>query len=211
MLLIISAAFLSYLAGSFPTAYIAGKILKKTDIRKFGSGNPGATNAIRLLGIRWGSAVLAADFLKGFIPVIIVCLNSRFFHAGILPVMILTGIASISGHIFPPWLQFRGGKGVACSAGVLTALFPLLFPVSIIIFVTAAWITKKMSAASIITAISVPVTYHTSTLFSDTEPDLYLSLFTLIIPAVIIFKHRGNIKRILQGMEPDIKFTKGEK
>ncbi len=118
--------------------------------------------------------------------------------------MIISGIGVITGHIYPVWLRFRGGKGVASSAGVFTALYPLFFPVSLIIFCISIIALKKISAASIITALSLPLTYFFMNIIMKTDRDPYLTLFTLIIPLIIIIRHRSNIKRLFAGTEPDI-------
>ena len=204
MIYLLSVIPLSYLAGSVPSSYIAGKILKSIDIRDFGSGNPGATNTFRVLGRKAGLYVLLFDFFKGLLPVLI---SSNYFN--LFPdkpsiIMIISGICVIAGHIFPVWLKFKGGKGVASSAGVFTALYPLFFPVSVIIFCSALFILKKTSAASILTALSLPFTYLIMNFLMNTERDPFISGFTLIIPLIIIIRHRSNIKRIFAGTEPDI-------
>ena len=195
---------LSYLAGSVPSSYIAGKILKSIDIRDFGSGNPGASNTFRILGKKAGLSVLLFDFFKGLLPVLVCKYYFNLFPDNASVTMIISGICVITGHIFPVWLKFRGGKGVASSAGVFTALYPLFFPVSVIIFCSALILLKKISAASIITAVSLPFTYLILNFLLNTERDPYITGFTLVIPLLIIIRHRSNIKRMFTGTEPDI-------
>lgn len=208
--IIISVISASYFAGSIPSSYLAGKWLKSIDIRNFGSGNPGATNTLRVLGKKAGFAVLLFDFLKGFIPLIIASRYFNPFQDNESIIMIICGLSVITGHIFPVWLKFKGGKGVASSAGVFTALYPPIFPVSIFIFSFSVLIFKKISAASIITALSVPLTYKVLNIILKSEPDKYITVFTLIIPLIIIIRHRSNIIRILTGREPDMNDNRKE-
>ena len=194
----------SYLAGSFPSSYLTGKLLKSIDIRDYGSGNPGAANTFRILGKKAGILVLSADFLKGFITLTVV---GRFFNPfpdNSAIIMTASGIAVITGHVFPVWLKFRGGKGVATSAGVFTALYPPLFPASLMIFVISVLIIRKISAASLITALTLPAVYRLMNLLLDTISDPYISVLTLSVPILIIIRHRSNIIRIIKRTEPDI-------
>ena len=195
--------FLSgYAAGSVPFAFIIAKLSGAIDIRKYGSGNPGAANTLRVLGRKAAVTVLLLDFFKGYLPVLIV--SEIFKNNNISLLMIIAGLSVILGHIFPVWLKFRGGKGVASAAGVFTALYPPLFPVSLLIFILSVLIIKKISAASLITAVSVPLSYFLIILILKNNYDLYIGVFTFMIPAIIVFRHRSNIKRIIKGIEPDI-------
>ncbi len=205
---LVLAAALAYLAGSIPTAYLAVRFRKGTDIRDQGSGNVGATNALRVLGPGPALAVAAADFAKGFVPVFLVghygapafqSGNAAFF-SGAVP-GILTGTAAVVGHLFPVFLGFRGGKGVATGAGVLTALFPPLFPACIALFGLALALFRRASVASLIAAASVPFLYAGISLTLGLGLDGPLMAFTVLVPIMVIASHRKNIKALLEGRE----------
>ena len=145
-----SAFVLAYILGSIPTSYLMGKFIKKIDIRDFGSGNVGATNALRVLGTKIGIITLIIDIGKGilavFIGKIIVAEPSNI-------VLIAFGLFAILGHIFTIFLKFKGGKGVATSAGVFIALSPLAVGIALIVFVLTVWISKYVSLGSILAAL----------------------------------------------------------
>jgi glycerol-3-phosphate acyltransferase PlsY len=200
---IIIASIISYLLGSIPTAYLFVKILKGVDIRSVGSGNVGATNAMRVLGKGLGITVLLLDILKGFIAVKF--LGNIFLGYGVLvseeALLIILGIAVICGHNWTIFLQFKGGKGIATSLGVLLALavnFSALRAVLFLLFLT--WVLvflifRIISLASLAAALGLPIYmsfYSRSRLLLSAS--MILSLFT-------IFRHKSNIKRLLQGKE----------
>ncbi|MEW5693180.1 MAG: glycerol-3-phosphate 1-O-acyltransferase PlsY [Candidatus Hydrogenedentota bacterium] len=181
----------SYLVGSIPAGYIYGRLMG-IDIKKEGSGNVGATNVMRVLGRKAGIAVLFFDILKGFIPVE---LGSLYFrNEGII---IICGILSIIGHMYPVWLGFRGGKGVATSCGVFIALVPGVVLMGFIVFVITVIFTRFVSVGSIIISIFVPVCIFL-------EGKIILGIFSVIVGAIIIYRHKENIKRILEGRENKI-------
>lgn len=192
---------LSYIIGSIPTAYLAGRLLKEIDIRSVGSGNIGATNVFRTVGRTTGIIVLFIDMLKGVIPLIIA---ARIFP-GIYsePAAILAGLAAISGHNWTIFLRFKGGKGVATSAGVMCALVPWATLIAFLIFILTVAITRYISVGSMIAAASLPVlvklVYPAHTAFF---------VFTLILSFLIIFKHKKNIQRLLKHEEHKFSFKK---
>ena len=148
----------SYLLGSIPFGYLAGKIAG-IDIRKVGSGNIGATNVVRALGKRYGYTVFALDFLKGFGAVtismsLVTDTRPEWISAEIIG--IFAAVASVIGHSFPLWLKFRGGKGVATSVGALFGLVPLAAVIAVIIWISIFWFTRYVSVASVVTAIALP-------------------------------------------------------
>ena len=152
-------SLLGYLLGSFPAGYVAGR-LAGIDIRTVGSGNIGATNVLRVLGKRWGYAVFFIDALKGFAAVRLAFLLLQFWPAAkpfTVQLTILTGVMCIVGHNFPVWLGFKGGKGVATSAGVLFGLLPAAVPFVVLVWVIVFETTRYVSVASIIAAISLPI------------------------------------------------------
>lgn len=181
--------FAGYLIGSIPTGYLIGKIFKGIDIRKYGSGNIGATNVYRILGKRAAIFTLVIDFAKGFIPVIL----AKQFIGGILP--ILVGIAAICGHSWTIFLKFRGGKGVATASGVFFALFPLPMVFSAAIFFLLVIFTGYVSVGSLGGALLFPVTVWFF------ERSYLLTFLTIVVSLLIIFNHRGNIRRLIEGKE----------
>jgi glycerol-3-phosphate acyltransferase PlsY len=209
MLWIIPAIVVSYLIGSIPTAYIFGRLIKGVDIRKFGSGNVGATNALRLLGTGWGVTVLILDIVKGILPVVF--LPAIFIsRANVSPDIfcILTGISCICGHNWTVFLKFKGGKGVATTLGVLIGLsakipgLNVILGLTIIIWSLTFILSRIISLSSILAAASFPLL---ALLFRQSFP-VILSGFLLAI--FIILRHKPNIVRILQGKEAKLKFKK---
>jgi glycerol-3-phosphate acyltransferase PlsY len=188
----------SYLSGSLPTAYLITKLVKNVDIRKCGSGNPGATNVFRVAGTVPGIITLIIDLLKGYIPVIIAM---RFFNSEYI--WILAGMFALCGHIWTVFLNFKGGKGVATGTGVFLALLPVPTLITAGIFVAVFIFTRYISLSSIIGSIALPILS-----WLRHEPAV-LSTFVTIICILIIIRHHSNIKRLLAGTE--LKLTKGEK
>ncbi|MFA5118203.1 MAG: glycerol-3-phosphate 1-O-acyltransferase PlsY [Candidatus Omnitrophota bacterium] len=211
MLWIIIGIIFSYLIGSIPTAYIFGICLKGIDIRKFGSGNVGATNASRLLGKKLGITVLALDILKGLITVTLLgnlALTRTNFPIDPPLLRIIFGLGCISGHNWTIFLNFKGGKGVATTLGVLLGAAWVIPGIGFILaLVILTWlvtflVSRIVSVASILAAISFPIYMSIKNL----SPTLILSSF--IISAFIILRHIPNIKRILQKKEPRMSFKK---
>lgn len=201
---IIPAIIVSYLIGSIPTAYIFGRLLKGIDIRNFGSGNVGATNALRVLGKKAGISVLIIDVLKGLISVLLV---GRF----VIPqtkaisneaVLMLSGISCICGHNWTIFLRFKGGKGIATSLGVLLGLSFKIPGLKIIVFMLIlTWflvfvLTKIISISSVIAGISMPI-YA----FFFNESSL-LKALSLLLCIFVLFRHKANLIRLFQGKEP---------
>jgi len=190
---------LSYLLGSIATAVWAGKIFHKVDVREHGSGNAGATNVIRVLGWKTGVPVLLIDVLKGWtagmLPV--------FFNladegtAMITNYQILAGMAVVAGHIFPVFAGFRGGKGVATISGVLLAIHPLLTISCLGVFLCVLLVSGYVSLSSMIAGIAFPVFLF---LFFG-SPSVFFKVFSVVVAIALIFTHRKNISRLLQGEE----------
>ncbi|MEJ2054237.1 MAG: glycerol-3-phosphate 1-O-acyltransferase PlsY [Calditrichaceae bacterium] len=199
----------SYIIGSLPTAIIAGKWLKKIDIRDYGSGNAGATNVFRTLGWKAGLTVLLVDMFKGFVPV--------FWLAGIIHqnpealiyYQILAGICAILGHIWTVFAGFRGGKGVGTSAGVFLGLAPLALGLALLVFIIVVWLSRYVSLGSILAAlVFLIILILQKFVFNMQIPDALLYV-GIIIVSFIWIAHRENIKRLLNGEENKLKF--GEK
>lgn len=185
---------LAYLIGSIPSGLWIGKLFFQKDIRDYGSGNLGATNAFRVLGLLPGSIVTAIDILKGTLATLLPLL----FH---LPVdhhfYLLTGLFAVIGHSFPIFAGFKGGKAVATSAGIILGYAPLLFVAVILIFLITLKISKYVSLSSMITALVALV-------LSFFMKDWLLSLLIAGIAIFVIYRHRANITRIKNGTEPKI-------
>ncbi|HOV22424.1 MAG TPA: glycerol-3-phosphate 1-O-acyltransferase PlsY [bacterium] len=184
----------SFILGSIPFGYVLCKIIKKIDIRKYGSGNIGATNVYRVCGGFLGSSVLFLDIIKGYIPVFI---SRNFFEFSSI-ISILIGLAAILGHTFSPFLKGKGGKGISTSFGVIIALFPLSAFCSFIIFVLVLFIFHIVSVASITASFFLPISIYIS------SKDIPLTIFGIIIFIFIIYTHRENIKRLKKGKEKRI-------
>ena len=202
MLTLIVAVLGSYLLGSIPFGYLAGKI-GGIDIRKVGSGNIGATNVTRALGKRYGYPVFVLDFLKGLGAVKIsmsIATDTRPEWCSPEMFGILAAFASVIGHSFPLWLKFRGGKGVATSAGGLFGLMPLATLIAVAIWVLVFWFTRYVSVASLVTAVAVPLVILTMTRFNQIHGNA-LFYSSLGIAAVVIWRHRSNFSRLMRGSE----------
>jgi glycerol-3-phosphate acyltransferase PlsY len=180
----------AYLCGSIPFAYVIAKAVKKVDIRKVGSGNPGTTNVFRFIGTGAGFLVFALDTLKGFIPVCFATFIDTSFSYSVT-----VAVASIIGHMFTVFFNFKGGKGVATGLGVFLALMPLPSLVAFVIFSFVVLLSGYVALGSVVAAVSVPLAAYFSGY--STEP----ILFCFAISALIIYKHRTNIKRLKNGTE----------
>jgi len=183
-----------YLIGSMPFGYIVAKVVKKIDIRDYGSGNIGATNAFRVLGPWLASLVLIGDLLKGFLAIVL------FYQLNIdsLFVIILGGLAVIGGHDWSIFLKFKGGKGIATTYGVFLALNPKIALLSALIWLIVIALTRYASLASIL-SLSVLVVL----MLWFRQPQEYI-IFSVIILALALYRHRGNILRLKEGKEKKV-------
>jgi acyl phosphate:glycerol-3-phosphate acyltransferase len=194
----IIAAVTAYLLGSLPTGYLVARA-KGIDIRTVGSGNIGATNAFRVLGKAAGTIVLLADGLKGFAAC--AWLADFFIRQFSIPpsnqecLKILAGVAAVLGHNYTCWLKFKGGKGIATTAGIFFALAPLAAGVALAVWIFVLAVSRYASLASIAGAIALPATVWL------TKNNLTLQLVTTALGLLAIFKHKENIKRLLAGTE----------
>jgi glycerol-3-phosphate acyltransferase PlsY len=185
---------LSYLWGAIPASWVAGK-LRGVDLRKHGSGNLGATNTFRVLGAKVAAPVMVFDILKGFLPVV---LFTRWDGTGDWRWGLAYGAAAIVGHVFSIYMAFRGGKGVATSAGVFLAEAPLAVGVGLAVWLVVLATTRMVSAASISAAAVVGVLLLLPVSQIPTE----IRVLGAAICLFVIFAHRSNIRRILDGTEP---------
>ncbi|MFH1094194.1 MAG: glycerol-3-phosphate 1-O-acyltransferase PlsY [Candidatus Omnitrophota bacterium] len=200
---ILAGLSLSYLIGAIPTAYIITKIVSGKDIRKMGSGNVGATNALRVAGKLPGIIVLVVDLLKGLAAVTIL---ASFIAAKItLPVEIiraLFGLLTVSGHIFNVFLRFKGGKGVATSAGVMLGVAPQALFFGLILFIIIVAVTKYVSIGSIVS--SMIITFF----LLWTKAHYSYVVLSAVLCIIIVSKHKSNIKRLLSGREGKVFYKK---
>jgi len=188
-----------YLLGSIPTAIWVSKLFHGIDIRNYGSGNAGATNVIRVLGWKTGIPVLVIDITKGWLaaslPVFFALADKG--SSTLINLQILNGIAAITGHIYPVFAGFRGGKGVGCTVGTLLALNPLLTLSCVVVFLAMLLITGYVSVSSMSFGIALPVLLFT---VFDT-PSVVFKIFSILITVTLIVTHRSNIRRLLKGEE----------
>jgi glycerol-3-phosphate acyltransferase PlsY len=194
---------LAYLLGSIPVGFLVARIFYHTDIRQTGSGNIGATNALRQFGTKVGVSVLLLDMLKGILAVVIARNVFGYAH----PLVSLCGLLAILGHIFSIWLKFRGGKGVATAAGVFVALAPLAVVIALLTFVVVVMRSSYVSLGSIIAASVFGIASYIRE-FSKPNPDWALLVLVALVVLMIIIKHKDNIHRLLKGEENKISFTK---
>jgi glycerol-3-phosphate acyltransferase PlsY len=186
---------ISYLAGSIPSAYIAGK-LRGVDLRKHGSGNLGATNVVRVLGPRIGAVVFIADFLKGFLPVYFLPTYTETLTPELWALVF--GAAAILGHVKPIYLLGKGGgKGVATASGVFTALALVPMLISQLVWVVTFSLTRYVSLASLLGALVLPF----AILFWYRDPQSPIFIASVIIVVFVFWTHRANIARLRRGEE----------
>lgn len=200
----------AYLLGSIPFSMIIAKAGGK-DLRSIGSGNIGATNLARALGKKWGYFGFALDVLKGMLPTLLAarCIVSSA-DTGQIALILAVGFAAVLGHIFPIYLKFKGGKGVATSFGVALGFWPYYtIPacVAFVVWLIVVLLTKYISLASIVASIAFPVALVTTIASIENwqMANLWpLLLAAVLMPAVVIIRHRANIKRIIAGTESKI-------
>jgi len=200
-----------YLCGSIPFGYLAGK-LKGIDIRQYGSGNIGATNAIRVLGKGLGIPVFTLDMVKGWLPVFLAegWITQTGAEAEMITVVkVLAGFAAVLGHMFTFWLGFKGGKGIATTGGVLFGISKAGMLGGWIGFLTFLFAFRYVSLGSLAAAVGVP-TAMAIQMWREGKWDFVLLGFGIVVGALAIFRHRSNIQRLLAGTESKA-FTKKDK
>ncbi len=208
MISLILILVLAYLLGSVSPSIILSRMVKGVDIRTFGSGNAGMTNAMRLLGVKWGSLVAFIDTLKGFTAswALTTLLYSSVdtTDMDVILVRILAGTMAMAGHIWTVFFGFRGGKGVLTMAGAVLGVAPLQVGVCTGIFLLVLVTTRYVSLSSIISYTCFPVVVFVFQMIFQVETSLYLKIFSFLIAGAIIFTHRENIKRLIRGEERKI-------
>jgi acyl phosphate:glycerol-3-phosphate acyltransferase len=186
---------LSYLLGSIPSAYLAGKLFRGIDLRKHGSGNLGATNVYRVMGWRIAALVMAVDVTKGALPALV--LPRWTNHSGASYWALAYGVAAILGHVFPIFLLWRGGgKGMATAAGVFLALAPLPSVIATVMWAVVLYLWGYVSLASLSAAATLPVAVALR--YGVREPVFVVSL---VVCAMVFWTHRANIRRLRSGEE----------
>jgi len=193
----------AYLLGSIPFGVILAKLFGGADVRKAGSRNIGATNVARVAGPAAGILTLVLDTTKGAVAVIAAGQLSNESA----PLMMIAGFAALVGHCYPVWLKFKGGKGVATAAGVFLALCPWALLCALILFILVVAYWRYVSLGSISAAAAIPLL--TYLLWAPRHaPPLVITIGTLAIALLVTYKHKGNIQRLLDGVEPKFSFGK---
>ena len=233
MLTLLAILVVSYIIGSIPTSLMAGKMLKGIDIRNFGSGNAGGTNAFRVLGWKAGLTVTLIDIIKGIVAAVSVVAFFRHHPIDVFPdlndvaLRLLAGISAVIGHVFTLFAGFKGGKGVSTAAGMLIGIAPISMLMVIAIFLLTVYISRHVSVASMLAAVAFPliiairkyifelgggldyyIKLFGSKVFFHDSLDYHLMIFGLIVAIAILYTHRANIRRLISGTENRITFGK---
>ena len=192
----------AYLIGSIPTSVWVSKHFFGIDIREYGSGNAGATNTFRVLGSKWGSFVMLVDVIKGVAATSLYLLLPHYLSNELHQTnfMLGLGLASILGHIFPIWANFKGGKGVATLLGMAVAIQPLVAACCIAVFLTVLFLTRFVSLSSILAGIAFMVFI----LFVFNEQPTFYRIFAVMVALMVVLTHQKNIGRILNGTESKV-------
>lgn len=218
MFLLATIIILSYLVGSIPTSIIISKAVRGIDIRNYGSGNAGGTNVMRVLGWKHGVLVIFLDALKGAIAVVLIAR----LHYGVLPfenispfddftlVQIIAGISAVIGHIWTVFAGFRGGKGIATALGMLLMIITVDMLIAVGIFLIVVSISRYVSLGSIVSAMAVPLSmiFRENVLHNHIEGYNTLLPFVIGVSLLVIFTHRKNLIRLLNGTENKLSFSK---
>jgi len=184
----------SYLLGSIPFGYLLVRLFRKQDIRAVGSGNIGATNVVRSGAKGLGVLTLLLDLGKGLAAVLV----ARHFSPQVYDLAVVAGVAAVCGHVFPVWLGFKGGKGVATALGVFLGLVPVAAVSLLAVFVVVVWWSRYISLGSIVAAAAFPVI---GILLLRGRVDVIVIFGFVAIPALVIAKHHENIRRLMAGTE----------
>ena len=193
---------LAYLLGALPFSILAGKLLKGIDVREHGSGNAGATNTFRVLGKKAGIPVLFLDILKGFLAVSLAHYSEYGSDTEMfINISLAFGVAAVLGHVFPVYVGFRGGKGVATLLGLMIGVFPQAALLSIGIFILTLIFSKYVSLSSILAGLVFPIgVYFFSEVLIST-----MVIFSVFVPVLLLATHQRNIERIFRGEESKVK------
>lgn len=202
---LIILVLIAYVVGSIPTSIIVSRLKYNTDIREHGSGNAGATNIFRTFGWKPALFVTLVDIFKGWLPAYIagnIQSDTIMFGNNSDALMIIAGFAAVLGHTYTMFAGFKGGKGVGTAAGMLIALFPIAIPICLIVFALTILTTGIVSLGSMLAATALPIAlFIIGGINPESQISLTLRIFALLIPAFIIFTHRSNVKRMMEGTE----------
>ncbi|OGO82147.1 MAG: acyl-phosphate glycerol 3-phosphate acyltransferase [Clostridiales bacterium GWD2_32_19] len=192
-----SSLLIGYLFGCFVTGYVVGKCIDKRDIRDFGSGNAGMTNTLRVLGWKAGAITLFGDFFKSVLAILL----AKYLFANAVDdriIVVLTATGIILGHNWPVFLNFRGGKGVASTFGLLAVMNFWIALIAAVFILTVMATTRYVSLGSILTSILIPI------LFLVLDKNQPYIIFTVLLAILTIYKHKDNVKRLFAGTESKI-------
>ncbi|UCF79252.1 MAG: glycerol-3-phosphate 1-O-acyltransferase PlsY [Candidatus Eiseniibacteriota bacterium] len=207
---IVATVVLGYVLGSVPFSLIAGRFLRGIDLRQHGSGNLGAANTFRTLGPFPGVAVLLLDGSKGAASALV---GSLLWRPGVVvgqvELMLLGGLAAVCGHLWTAFASFRGGKGVATAAGVFAAMAPVPFAIALGIWAAVVAVWRYVSLGSVVAAVALPLAILAAGR-KQVEGWSSLLLVSMGVAALVVFRHRENLKRILSGSERQLNFRGGE-
>lgn len=197
----------AYLIGSIPTALIISRYFFGIDIREYGSGNMGATNTFRVLGSKFGTVVMVGDMLKGIFAVALYNLLPYYLTNELdrTNLMIGLGLASVLGHIYPLWAQFRGGKGVATLFGMVLTIQPFVGVSCVGVFLLVLFLTRYVSLSSILAGVALPI----CVLWIYNEKEVFYRVFAVAVAALVVLTHQKNISRLLKGNESRVPIFKG--
>lgn len=197
---------IAYLIGSIPTAVWVGKSYYGIDVREHGSKNAGATNTFRVLGKRPGSLVLLIDVLKGAFAVLlpVLFLSNRMEENTLIILQLLTAFTAVLGHVFPVFAQFRGGKGVATSLGIIIGLHPPAAAICLVLFLLVFIVFKYVSLGAIFASVAFPLLI----IYAFQVDSIWLRGFSIILGALVIFTHKKNIVRLIHGEESKMNLFK---
>ena len=196
--MIYAAAAVGYLLGSIPVGLLVGWLAGK-DVRHEGSGNIGFTNVLRVCGLAWGLPVLLLDLAKGFAPAFWIA-PALVDRSGTFAA-VLAGLAAILGHNFPVWLRFRGGKGVATSAGAVLALMPEAFGVALVTWAGMVGLTRYVSVGSMSAGVALLIAHLVLSPTPFGGNDLPLTVLAVVLCGLVVVRHKGNIQRLRAGTE----------
>lgn len=185
---------IGFFVGALPFGFIVSK-LRGIDIRKKGSGNIGFTNVFRVVGKMEGVVVLILDISKGLLPVLLLNKYYGYYYG------MIAGVSAMLGHIFTPFLKFKGGKGVATGLGVFIGLAPFSALFSFVVWLIVVFVSRYISLGSITAAIALPLFIFFSRFIVRDEYNIFLLIFTILVCLLVIILHRSNIKRLIKGKE----------
>ncbi len=202
----ITLCLLAYLLGSIPSSVWIGRYFYGIDIREHGSGNAGTTNTFRILGVKPGIVVFILDIFKGFLAVSAIHLTAKFESGSTIftNIQLLLGAIAVLGHIFPLYVGFKGGKGVATLLGVVLAIHPAAALISLGVFTLVLLFTKYVSLSSMIGGLIFPFTI----IFLFRETHISLIIFSIIISVLLLVTHQKNIVRLMARQESKVSFRK---